>query len=222
MFVLALVIVVVLHLDPAVHAGGPPPLRARLEPRGGARRPACTTAASRSPPSSPAARSPGSPGSCTSAGSARSTSRPAPGLELAAIAAAVVGGVSTLGGSGTIIGAFLGAVLIGVLDQSLVRVEQISEFWRDAHPRRADPARGRARRRASADVSRRSGRADRGRRPIRDGRSQRWLTGRAPLHRGSCCSSRSSLGRSSSTSPSRAATSASTTSSTSSSCTSRR
>ncbi len=54
------------------------------------------------------------------------------GLELAAIAAAVVGGVSTLGGSGTIIGAFLGAVLIGLLDQSLVRVEQISEFWRDA------------------------------------------------------------------------------------------
>ena len=54
------------------------------------------------------------------------------GLELAAIAAAVVGGVSTLGGSGTIIGAFLGAVLIGQLDQSLVRVPQVSEFWRDA------------------------------------------------------------------------------------------
>jgi rhamnose transport system permease protein len=54
------------------------------------------------------------------------------GLELAAIAAVVVGGVSTLGGSGTVMGAFLGAVLIGVLDQSLVRVEQISEFWRDA------------------------------------------------------------------------------------------
>jgi rhamnose transport system permease protein len=54
------------------------------------------------------------------------------GLELAAIAAAVVGGVSTLGGSGTVMGAFLGAVLIAVLDQSLVRVEQISEFWRDA------------------------------------------------------------------------------------------
>ncbi len=54
------------------------------------------------------------------------------GLELAAIAAAVVGGVSTLGGSGTVLGAFLGAILIGLLDQSLVRVEQISEFWRDA------------------------------------------------------------------------------------------
>ena len=54
------------------------------------------------------------------------------GLELAAIAAAVVGGVSTLGGSGTVLGAFLGAILIGLIDQSLVRVEQISEFWRDA------------------------------------------------------------------------------------------
>lgn len=54
------------------------------------------------------------------------------GLELAAVAAVVVGGVSTLGGSGTVMGAFLGAVLIGLIDQSLVRVEQISEFWRDA------------------------------------------------------------------------------------------
>ncbi len=54
------------------------------------------------------------------------------GLELAAIAAAVVGGVSTLGGSGTVMGAFVGAVLIGLLDLSLVRVPQISEFWRDA------------------------------------------------------------------------------------------
>ena len=37
-----------------------------------------------------------------------------------------------MGGSGTIIGAFLGAVLIGTLDQSLARVPEISEFWRDA------------------------------------------------------------------------------------------
>jgi rhamnose transport system permease protein len=54
------------------------------------------------------------------------------GLELESIAAAVVGGVSTLGGSGTIVGSFFGAVLIGLLDQSLVRVPQISEFVRDA------------------------------------------------------------------------------------------
>jgi rhamnose transport system permease protein len=54
------------------------------------------------------------------------------GLELAAVAAVVVGGVSTLGGSGTVLGAFMGAVLIGQLDQSLVRVPQVSEFWRDA------------------------------------------------------------------------------------------
>ena len=48
------------------------------------------------------------------------------------MAAAVVGGVSVLGGSGTLVGAFLGAVLIDVLDQSLVRVPQVSEFWRNA------------------------------------------------------------------------------------------
>jgi rhamnose transport system permease protein len=54
------------------------------------------------------------------------------GLELQSIAAAVVGGVSTLGGSGTIVGSFFGAVLIGLLDQSIVRVPQISEFVRDA------------------------------------------------------------------------------------------
>jgi rhamnose transport system permease protein len=54
------------------------------------------------------------------------------GLELQSIAAAVVGGVSTLGGSGTVVGSLFGAVLIGLLDQSLVRVPQISEFVRDA------------------------------------------------------------------------------------------
>jgi rhamnose transport system permease protein len=54
------------------------------------------------------------------------------GLELAAIAAAVVGGVSIQGGSGTVLGAFLGAVLIEILSLSLVRVDQVSEFWRDA------------------------------------------------------------------------------------------
>lgn len=54
------------------------------------------------------------------------------GLELQAIAAAVVGGVSTLGGAGTIVGALLGALLIEVLNQSLVRLPSVSEFWRDA------------------------------------------------------------------------------------------
>ena len=54
------------------------------------------------------------------------------GLELEAIAAAVVGGVSTLGGSGTVVGALVGAALIGLLDQSLGRVPEVSEFMRDA------------------------------------------------------------------------------------------
>jgi rhamnose transport system permease protein len=54
------------------------------------------------------------------------------GLELDSVAAAVVGGASILGGAGTLIGALLGAVLIDLLDQSLVRVAQVSEFWRNA------------------------------------------------------------------------------------------
>ena len=54
------------------------------------------------------------------------------GLELESVAAAVVGGVSILGGSGTMLGALLGAVLIDTLKLSLVRVPEVSEFWRDA------------------------------------------------------------------------------------------
>jgi rhamnose transport system permease protein len=53
------------------------------------------------------------------------------GLELQVVAAVVVGGVNIFGGSGTIFGAMLGAVMIGTLEQSLFRL-QISEFWRDA------------------------------------------------------------------------------------------
>jgi rhamnose transport system permease protein len=53
------------------------------------------------------------------------------GLELQVVAAVVVGGVNIFGGSGTIVGAMLGAVMIGTLEQSLFRL-QISEFWRDA------------------------------------------------------------------------------------------
>jgi ribose/xylose/arabinose/galactoside ABC-type transport system permease subunit len=53
-------------------------------------------------------------------------------MELQAIAAAVVGGVSTAGGVGSAFGAFLGASLIGVLEQGLRRMPQINEFWRYA------------------------------------------------------------------------------------------
>ncbi len=53
------------------------------------------------------------------------------GIELESVAAVVVGGVSTLGGTGTVFGALLGAILINVLEQSLIRWLSISEFWRD-------------------------------------------------------------------------------------------
>jgi len=54
------------------------------------------------------------------------------GLELSSIAAVVVGGVSSNGGVGTAIGALLGAILIDLIDNSLIRWLEISEFWRDA------------------------------------------------------------------------------------------
>ena len=56
----------------------------------------------------------------------------AQGLELQVVAAVVVGGVNTFGGSGTMLGALLGAILIATLEQSLLRWRVVSEFWRDA------------------------------------------------------------------------------------------
>ncbi|HKZ91319.1 MAG TPA: ABC transporter permease [Candidatus Limnocylindrales bacterium] len=53
------------------------------------------------------------------------------GLELQVVAAVVVGGVNIFGGSGSMIGAFLGAVLVETLQQSLVRWIGVSDFLRD-------------------------------------------------------------------------------------------
>jgi rhamnose transport system permease protein len=54
------------------------------------------------------------------------------GLELQVVAAVVVGGVNIFGGSGSMIGALLGTILIATLEQSLLRWAVVSEFWRDA------------------------------------------------------------------------------------------
>ena len=54
------------------------------------------------------------------------------GFELKSVAAVVVGGVNIFGGSGSAFGSFMGAVLIDLLENSLIRWLHISEFWRDA------------------------------------------------------------------------------------------
>lgn len=54
------------------------------------------------------------------------------GFELKSVASAVVGGVNIFGGSGSVIGAFLGAILVDLLETSLVRWAVVSEFWREA------------------------------------------------------------------------------------------
>lgn len=56
----------------------------------------------------------------------------AQGLELQVIAAVVVGGVNIFGGSGSMIGAFLGVAMIEILQQSLLRWAGVSEFVKDA------------------------------------------------------------------------------------------
>ena len=54
------------------------------------------------------------------------------GFELKSVAASVVGGVNIFGGSGTVVGALIGAILVDLIDTSLVRWQLVSEFWREA------------------------------------------------------------------------------------------
>ncbi len=53
------------------------------------------------------------------------------GMELQSVAAVVVGGVNLFGGSGTMLGTMLGAIVLGTLEQSLLRM-QINSFVQDA------------------------------------------------------------------------------------------
>jgi rhamnose transport system permease protein len=55
----------------------------------------------------------------------------ATGLELQVIAAVVVGGVNIFGGSGTILGAMLGAIVLGTIDNAL-NLLKLSQFWLQA------------------------------------------------------------------------------------------
>jgi rhamnose transport system permease protein len=54
------------------------------------------------------------------------------GFELKSVASAVVGGVNIFGGSGTVIGAFLGTIMVDLIETGLVRWQIVSEFWREA------------------------------------------------------------------------------------------
>jgi rhamnose transport system permease protein len=53
------------------------------------------------------------------------------GIEFQVVTAAVVGGVAITGGSGTVVGAALGALLLGVFNSSLV-VLRVPPFWQQA------------------------------------------------------------------------------------------
>jgi rhamnose transport system permease protein len=51
------------------------------------------------------------------------------GLELTAVAAVVLGGVSIFGGRGTIVGVILALVLLGAIQKALLLSESISSYW---------------------------------------------------------------------------------------------
>jgi rhamnose transport system permease protein len=53
------------------------------------------------------------------------------GLELQAVAAAVIGGVAIFGGSGTVLGAAIGAVLLITINRTLPIVG-VPDFWQQA------------------------------------------------------------------------------------------
>ena len=53
------------------------------------------------------------------------------GLELQAVAAAVIGGVAIFGGSGTVVGALLGAVLLTTINRMLPTIG-VQDFWQQA------------------------------------------------------------------------------------------
>jgi rhamnose transport system permease protein len=57
--------------------------------------------------------------------------RAATGLELGVVAAVVVGGVNIFGGSGTAIGAALGAILLGTIENGLA-ILKLNPFWLQA------------------------------------------------------------------------------------------
>lgn len=50
------------------------------------------------------------------------------GLELKAIAACIIGGAALRGGEGTIIGAFLGTILVGIIEDILI-LSNVSSYW---------------------------------------------------------------------------------------------
>ena len=50
------------------------------------------------------------------------------GFELTVISACVVGGISVMGGLGTVTGCLLGALLIGLIRNALPAID-ISQFW---------------------------------------------------------------------------------------------
>ncbi len=102
-----------------------------------------------------AARSPAWPACSTPPATARWTPPPGTGIELAAVSAVVVGGVAIFGGSGTVYGAALGALLLATI-RSRAGDPAGQPVLGAGHQRRAAAARHRPRRLLAAAIGART------------------------------------------------------------------
>ena len=110
---------------------GPRPLRDRLRPAGGAARGHPDRRARVHRVRRSAARSPASRACVWASQYATINSTAANGLELQIVAAVVVGGVAIFGGSGSVVGAALGALLLQTITSALNTVG-VSSLWTEA------------------------------------------------------------------------------------------
>ena len=129
--ILVLVVVLVAGVLPCVRSG-PAAISTPSAPTRGrraGRRPDRTPGVHRVPHQR--RRSPASPGRCSSPSSRTVDATGGTGYELNVVAAVVVGGVAIFGGSGTVLGAALGALLLNTINQALVAAK-VSAFWNQA------------------------------------------------------------------------------------------
>ena len=129
--IIAVVVMLIVGFALRSYRVGPRVLRDRLQPGGRARWPASAPTGASRRRSSSRARSPGSAGVLFTARFGTVDATAGTGYELTVVAAAVVGGVAIFGGSGSVYGAVLGALLLGTITSSLI-VLKVDAFWQQA------------------------------------------------------------------------------------------
>ena len=187
------ILTVVARSGCATRAFGRSHLRDRRQCRGGARRRHPGRARDRAGLRDPRRSSPASPRMLFATQLQVIQSTVPPNLELTVITASVIGGVAILGGTGTVIGSTLAAILFAAIGSALIFLN-VSAYWLRAVHRPPDPRHRAGRHGAAPRGSRERARADRAaqarspprddpRRPARAGALRAGPAVRPVLHR---------------------------------------